>query len=244
MTIPIPQLVLTFPVRSVCTFDNLVVGRGNRLAVEAVRDLQRATATGLGLTGEAGTGKSHLLQAAVTEWRQRHGEGSAIHLDAVTLREQLDAAAGEGGLSRFLDRHRGLRLAAVDDLQAMAEDPVPQEGVLYLFNRLRADGGRLLFASRHSPRLLEWLRPDLRSRLLWGPVIAMDPPGDEDLAAILVKMADDRQVRLPPDLIRFLQMRLPRHVADYAEALDRLDRAGMGLKRPLTVPLAKEVLGL
>ncbi|MBF0463033.1 MAG: ATP-binding protein [Magnetococcales bacterium] len=242
------QFILNFPLDPVCTFANLVIGEGNHRAAEAVRLLveqavvpQVPSATVL--TGEAGTGKTHLLQAAVCQCRVLAGEESAIYLHTTALRSQL-RTNGEQDLTRFVDRHAGCRLVAVDDLESLENSPALQEGILYLFNRMRETGGHLLVAGQHSPQELAWLRPDLRSRLLWGAVLVLDPPEDEMLGAILAKMVEDRQVRCGPELLKFLQLRLPRRIPDYAAALDRLNEAGLELKRPLTVPLAKEVLGL
>ncbi len=250
MTAPVDQLILNFPLDPVCTFANLVIGDGNHKAADAVRALaeNRTTllvqlATALLLIGEEGTGKTHLLQAAVTHCRALSGEESAIYLNTVALREQL-RESGEQDLTRFLDRHAACRLVAVDDLEELEASPSLQEGILYLFNRMRDTGGHLLVAGQKSPQALEGLRPDLRSRLLWGSVMALDLPEDEMLGAILAKMVDDRQVRCGMELLKFLQLRLPRRIPDYAAALDRLNEASLGLKRPLTVPLAKEVLNL
>lgn len=264
MILSIPQLILNFPLDPVCTFANLVIGEGNRRGAEAVRSLvepnrQQAaiplvqSATALLLTGEEGTGKTHLLQAAVYHCRAQFGEESAIYLNTSALREQLHETVGreaigresvEQDLTQFLDRHASCQLVAVDDLEELEHSPVLQEGLLFLFNRMRDTGGRLLVAGQRLPQLLEGLLPDLRSRLLWGSVIVLDLPGDEMLGAILAKMVEDRQVRCGPELLKFLQLRLPRQIPDYAAALDRLNEAGLGLKRPLTVPLAKEILGL
>lgn len=243
MAIDLQQLVLDFPLDPICSFDNLVEGEGNRLAVALVKAMADMGATSLTLTGEAGTGKTHLLQAAVQQWRQRVGEEGAIYLGTARLGEQLQES-GEEDLTRFLGRHGGYRMVAVDDLEKMADFPALQEGLLYLFNEMRASGGRMLFASRGYPGGMGWMRSDLRSRILWGQVAAIDPPGDDELGAILEKMVADRQVVVDPTLLKFLQLRLPRGVMEYAAALDRLDTAGQSLKRPLTVPLAKEVLGL
>ncbi|MBF0162670.1 MAG: ATP-binding protein [Magnetococcales bacterium] len=252
MSTAIAQLILHFPLDPVCTFANLVIGPSNRQAAAAVHALaaqEESPSTALLLTGESGTGKTHLLQAAVCHCRALWGEESAIYLDTVALREQLDQtqperASGEEHLSQFVNRHENCQLVAVDDLEELENSPLLQEGLLYLFNRMRDSGGRLLVASQHAPPLLEGLRPDLRSRLLWGAVLRLEPPEDEMLSAILAKMVEDRQVRCTPELLRFLHLRLPRRIADYAAALDRLNTASLGLQRPLTVPLAKEVLAL
>ncbi|MEO5340829.1 MAG: DnaA/Hda family protein [Magnetococcus sp. MYC-9] len=250
MSRTVAQPILNLPLDPVCTFANLVVGAGNRAAVDAVRALADdnspsvlQSATALLLTGESGTGKTHLLQAAVCRRRLLAGEGAAIYLDIHALHAQL-SHGGERELVCFLDRHEACQLVAVDDLDALPFSPLLQEGILYLFNRMRDRGGRLLVAGRASPQVLEGLRPDLRSRLLWGAVIALELPEDEMLGAILVKMVEDRQVRCGPELLKFLQLRLPRRIPDYVAALDRLNEASLGMKRPLSVPLAKEVLGL
>ena len=248
MTPPMYQFIFNFPLDPVCTFANLVLGAGNRRAAEAVRLLVEPASMPLVpsatvLTGETGTGKTHLLQAAVCQCRLSAGEEAAIYLNTVALRGQL-RTSGEQDLTRFVDRHAACRLVAVDDLEELESSPALQEGILYLFNRMRDAGGHLLVAGQQSPQELEGLRPDLRSRLLWGPVLVLEPPEDEMLGAILVKMVEDRQVRCGPELLKFLQLRLPRRIPDYAAALDRLNEAGLELKRPLTVPLAKEVLAL
>ncbi|MBF0182887.1 MAG: ATP-binding protein [Magnetococcales bacterium] len=245
------QTLFPFPLNPVCTFHTLVVGEANQRAAEAVlalaenRDppmMQRATV--LLLTGEAGTGKSHLLQAAVAHCRAREGEESAIYLDLAALHGQLQESA-EQALSQFLSRYAACRLVAVDDLQEVTCRPVLQEGILYLFNRMRElPDGRMLVASRQSPQWLTGLREDLRSRLLWGSAIALEAASDEMLAAILSKMVEDRQVRCSDELLKFLHSRLPRRIPDYITALERLDEAGLLRKRPLTVPLAKEILHL
>ncbi|MEO5334331.1 MAG: DnaA/Hda family protein [Magnetococcus sp. YQC-5] len=238
------QHILEFGVDPIFTFDNYIVGESNRLAWQAVHMLMESEATSLTLTGDAGCGKTHLLHAAVTARWEQQGKESAVFLDPETLGAAL-AGGGEGELTRFLERWGDGVLVAVDNLEHLEHDPLSlQEGILFLFNRLRETGGRLLVGSRVSPQHLEWLRPDLRSRLLWGPVMVIAPPDDGELEAILTKMATDRQVRLSPELVKFLCLRLPRRIPDYASALARLDRAGLEQQRPLTVPLAKEALGL
>ncbi|MBF0438588.1 MAG: hypothetical protein HQL93_05640 [Magnetococcales bacterium] len=238
------QHILEFGVDPVFDFDNFIVGDSNRLALHALQILMDSSATSLTLTGEEGCGKTHLLHATVGRRRETHGKESAVYLDPETLGQAL-AKGEEGDLTRFLARWGHGMLVAVDSLEQMEFGlPALQEGLLFLFNQLRETSGRLLVASRVSPHHLEWLRPDLRSRLLWGSVLLIAPPDDAELEYILSKMAADRQVRLSPELIKFLCLRLPRRIPDHATALARLDRAGMEQKRPLTVPLAKEILGV
>lgn len=233
------QLILDFPVDPVCTFATLTVGPFNRLVVLAVQALPERRGQSLTLIGEEGVGKSHLLRAAV----QQRGEGHGIYLD---LGNPALLAPGnlEVALADFLGRHAPFGLVAVDGLERLTGWENGQEAILYLYNRLREEGGNLLAASRLIPDGIVGLRSDLRSRLLWGPVMTLEMPGEAELATILVKLAGDRQMRLSADVVHFLMVRLPRRVSAYLDAVERLDRLTLAKQRPLTVPLAKKALDL
>jgi DnaA-homolog protein len=239
------QYILEFPIAPDYSFDSFVARGNNRLIVQEIMQLKSHPSLGLTLTGAAGTGKTHLLQAAVHHFQgEDHDERrGAVYLNTANLMEQL-AKQGEESLALMLARYDSYSLVAVDDLEQLQNQHPLQEAVLFLFNRVRDAGGNLLFASRTPPQAMQNIRKDLSSRLLWGEVLALTTPSDEELGEILEKMALDRQILLSPELINFLQLRLPRRIPDYIEAITRLDRAGMGLKHRITVPLAKKVLDL
>jgi DnaA-homolog protein len=239
------QFILEFPIAPDYSFDSFVAHGKNRLIVQELINLKNHPNHSITLTGEVGVGKTHLLQATVHGFqgsKERDGVKS-VYLNMTTLGQQL-IKQGEEGLAGLLARYGNYSLVAIDDLEQLRENPSLQEAVLFLFNQVRASGGKLLFASRTPPPAMGWLREDLSSRLLWGEVLVLHPPNDEELGEILEKMARDRQIRLSPKLIKFLQLRLPRQVPAYAQAMAELDRAGMGLKHKLTVPLAKKALNL
>ncbi|MEQ9529894.1 MAG: chromosomal replication initiator DnaA, partial [Parvibaculaceae bacterium] len=74
------------------------------------------------------------------------------------------------------------------------------------------------------------------------PHVELGPPDDALLAGILVKLFADRQLRATPAVISYLASRIERSVAAAREAVAALDRASLSGKRPVTVPLAAEVL--
>ncbi len=75
-----------------------------------------------------------------------------------------------------------------------------------------------------------------------GPHVKLGPPVDPLLAGMLAKLFADRQLRAPPAVISYLASRIERSVAAAREAVAALDRASLSGKRPVTVPLAAEVL--
>jgi chromosomal replication initiation ATPase DnaA len=85
--------------------------------------------------------------------------------------------------------------------------------------------------------------PDLVSRLRAIPQAVLGEPDDALLAGILVKLFDDRQIRVSPQVVSYLASRIERSIAAARSIVEELDRASLSGKRPVTVPLAAEILG-
>jgi DnaA family protein len=86
------------------------------------------------------------------------------------------------------------------------------------------------------------LREDLRSRLGWGHVFALQPLAETEARAALRQEADRRGVFLSDDVIDFLLTRFERDLKHLMAQLARLDAFAMASKRALTVPLLKQML--
>jgi DnaA family protein len=135
-----------------------------------------------------------------------------------------------------------LQLLALDDLQAVAADPVWAEAIFHLINRCRNQGCHLLLASSASPQSLQVALPDLASRLVWGPVFHLDPLGDPELLAFVFDRARQRGLNLPAEVAHYLVKHLPRDIR-YLETLIRLlDEEALARKRRVTLPFLKLVM--
>jgi chromosomal replication initiation ATPase DnaA len=84
--------------------------------------------------------------------------------------------------------------------------------------------------------------PDLRSRLVAMPGIAMLAPDDALIGAVLLKLFADRQLSVSEDVIVFLLHHMERSFAAARRLVAALDRAALVAQRRITVPLARQVL--
>jgi len=100
----------------------------------------------------------------------------------------------------------------------------------------------LLLVARADPR--EWERrvEDLFSRLAATPRATILPPDDALLAAVMRKRFRDLGVEVSPEVVNFVLARIERSLVAVADAVAELDAAALGSRRPVTVPLAREVL--
>ena len=130
---------------------------------------------------------------------------------------------------------------AADDVQHL--DMVGQIALFDLFNRFRSSGGTLLAAGDRPPAELP-LREDLRTRLGSGLVLRLQPLSDEEKAAALSEHAHQRGFRIAPELIEYVLHHVKRDMGTQMAVVAELDRVSLERKRPITLPLVREVLKL
>ncbi len=128
----------------------------------------------------------------------------------------------------------------VDDLQLMPDDGDLRAALWQLFNDFHSSGRKIVMAGLYAPRELPYLDDHLVSRLLWGLVARVDVSDDHSRQMILKKIAADRQVRIPDDVVDFILMTTSREVGDLIFAFEAVYRLSMVLKRRITLPLARE----
>ncbi|WP_425403945.1 HdaA/DnaA family protein [Hwanghaeella sp.] len=171
--------------------------------------------------GPAACGKTHLL----TAWREKSG---ASLLDPATL--SVD------GLDRVLES--GVPAWALDGLEGVTDERL----LFHLLNSVRERGGHLLMTARAAPARLPYALPDLTSRLAAATAVAIEPPDDDLLAGLLIKLFMDRRLAVDPDVVAYILPRIERSFAAIHEAVTALDRAGLAAKRRVTVALVRQVL--
>ncbi|RMG30953.1 MAG: DnaA regulatory inactivator Hda [Gammaproteobacteria bacterium] len=223
------QLPLAVQLPAAADFATFVPGP-NAEALAAVARLAETAAGALCLHGPRGSGRTHLLQAAVRDVHRRGGQ--AMYL---ALPEWRDPGLLEG--LEVLD------LVALDGMDRHAGDPRWEEALFDLFNRLREGGRALVFALDRPPAEAGFRLPDLTSRLGWGPVYALRPLRGPALVEALQRHARLRGLELPADVATYLLRRERRDLAHLVALLDRLDRAALAARRRLTIPFVREVLG-
>jgi chromosomal replication initiation ATPase DnaA len=84
--------------------------------------------------------------------------------------------------------------------------------------------------------------PDLKSRLMAAPAAELGSPDDTLMAVVLTKLFSDRQIFVPQEVIEFILPRIERSFLSLRDIADKIDRRALAEKRPVTVPLVKEIL--
>ena len=219
------QMLLDLGAEKPQTLDTFVVGQNAELA-QLLRQFA-AYSAGMPkerfvyLWGEAGAGKSHLLNALATAPRARY----------------IPAGAGEDAY--LFDENTTLYL--MDDCQQLS--PEAQISAFALFNQVRENGGLLVSAGDKPPAGLE-LREDLRTRLGWGLIYQVHGLTDEEKIAALTQAALARGITLSPGVLLYLITHFRRDMRSLSAMLDALDQYSLETQRPITLPLLRSLLQL
>lgn len=215
--LPMRQLILDLLPESPPTLDNFVTG-GNTETVAALTGwLAGARAdTSFCLWGEAGSGCTHLLLAS-----------GFAYVDA----------GHDPSLTTAADAEQ-LAVDHVDEL-----NDAGQIALFNHFNRLKMAGGMLLTAAPQPPAHLA-LREDLRTRLGSGLIYRLQPLSDAEKAAALAAQARERALKLSPEAINYLLRHAPRDMRTLSMLVVALDQYTLEQKRPVTLPLLRELLNL
>lgn len=215
------QLVLDIRPDAPPTLANFVVG-ANRSLVEALATTAVQPGQHLYLWGEPGCGRTHLLRAA-------------CHAAEEANRPASYCPAEEGG-----DFPETLgALLAVDDVERLPE--ARQIALFNAFNRAHQSGQTLILAGAAAPLGLA-LREDLRTRIGQTLVFHVRPLDDLARSAILRTQAERRGLRVDEDVIAYLLRYGRRDLPSLLAALEALDQASLERKRPVTLPLLRQIM--
>jgi DnaA family protein len=175
------------------------------------------------LWGPAGCGKTHLLQA--------------LALACTRLGVQVAHFCNDRPAPRGFEE--GLRLLILDDVHLL--DPQAQREAFALLVEAQSHGVPWAAAGPVPPVDLP-LRDDLRSRLGWGQVHAVQALPDAETRLALRTEAGRRGIPLGDEVIDYLLSRFARDLGHLMQLLDRLDVYALSHGRAVTVPLLRQML--
>jgi len=230
------------------TFENFVVGASNQFANAACL----AVATNPGKTynplfiyGGVGLGKTHLLNA-IGNFLLGHGKTNMdriCYITAEVFTNELINSLRYERMEDFRNRFRKMDVLLIDDIQFIAGKERTQAEFFHTFNTLYDNMKQIVVTSDKFPRDIENFEERLRSRFEWGLIADIQSPDTETKVAILNKKAEIENIDLPLDVAFFIASNAEDSVRSLEGALIRIGAFASLNKVPVTIGLAKEVVG-
>ena len=226
------QLTLPVHLRDEASLDNFLFTRRLAPLQSALRALcGEQGEPSLFLYGGAGSGRSHLLQAACHQF----ADGTAWYLPLEQLQNRAAAAV--------LADTEQMALLSLDNIDAVLGRPDWEDALFHLINRARGTACRLLFSAAVTPLRLSVKLPDLASRLSGSVVFQLPDYRDEEKLQVLQFRAGRRGMHLDDEAGRYILSRAPRSFSELMAVLETLEQASLVAQRKLSVHFIKQTLG-
>lgn len=183
------------------------------------------------LWGQAGAGKSHLLQACCQE---------ANNLKKTTFYFSL-AEKPLPSPSMF-EGLENIDLVCFDNIDQIIENPEWEHAFFNFFNLHRDNNNRLLLSALCPPKYLGLQLPDLKTRMDWGLTLKLSPLSDEERLNALIYKANILGFKIPINVGKFLMTHYASDLPSIWKLLNKIEQATLAAQRKLTIPFLKQIL--
>lgn len=188
-------------------FDNFVVGSFNELAhaaAKAVIEKPGIVYNPLYIYGEAGIGKTHLIQAVGNQFKKLYPNRKVYYMATEKFIHEYQSSVAAGTANRFKSKYRNYDLLIMDDMQFIAGKEKTQEEMLHLFNYMHDNNKQIVFSSDKNPNFIPDLADRLKTRFSMGMMINISEPDTDSRMMILRKKAAINGIMLPEEVIDYI----------------------------------------
>ena len=236
-------------------FDNFVVGANNKFAhavALAVAKDPGKQYNPLFIYGGSGLGKTHLLQAIghdilfnKPKLKVKYVKAEEFINDLVnSLVKGMDKAGDKNKkMNDFRNKYRNVDVLLVDDIQLIEGKARTEEEMFNTFESLHNSGKQIVFTSDRSPDKFENTPDRLKTRFQMGLLADIQVPDIETRMAILTKLANDNNIKMPIDVIEFLATVYNKNVRELEGAFNTVSAYTSINEIPVTVEIVKKVIG-
>ncbi len=227
------------------TFENFVVGGGNRFAHAAALAVAETPADAynpLFIYGGVGLGKTHLMQAIGHFIHREHPEMKILYMTSEMFTNELISAIQAHSTFEFREKIRSVDVLMVDDVQFIAGRESTQQEFFNTFNELHNEGKQIVLTSDKPPKEIQRLEERLCSRFEWGLVADIQRPDIDTRVAILREKCLQDHFQVPDDVLQLIAGKIDTNIRELEGCLTRLEAYANLTRSPVTMELCEMAL--
>ena len=227
------------------TFDTLVVGKGNEVAVAVARNISENPGGSYNpffLYSSPGLGKTHLVQAVGHTLLQLQPKAKVAYVHAHEYLRSVMSAASTNTFDALKQKYKQYDLLILDDVQFIAGKDRTMEEFFYLFNHFYSERKQIILTSDELPENIDRMDVRLKTRFSQGLTMRLEPPEFEMRVAILQKKAQLAGVKLEEDAAFFIAKHIQGSVRYLEGAFKRVEASSRFTGKPINIDLATHAL--
>lgn len=230
--------------RDLSKLSSFVVGQSNELAFGAAQNIlsELGAVSPLLIHAPTGCGKSHILEGIARSAREDYGLSKVLGTSSFQFVTDFLEALRQKGMPMFRKKYRELDVLLIDDIQAFHGKKATVVELLQTLDSLLRSGAQVIMSSDRSLAELEFLGPELTTRISCGLVCKMELPEFETRCKIVQRFARDRQLTISPSVERLIAQELCGDARQILGAINRLKAFRSVSRSPLTTEKVAEIL--
>ena len=224
------------------TFESFVEGKSNQLAKAACLSVvnEPGAFNPLYIYGGVGLGKTHLLHSIGNKLSNENKK--VVYLHSEKFVQNMVTALRNNQIEEFKKFYRNLDVLLLDDIQFFAGKERSQEEFFHTFNALFEYRKQVVLTCDKYPKEINGLEDRIKSRLVWGMNVSIDPPDLETRVAILQAKAETLGMPIENDVAFFLARNINSNVRELEGNLRRVLATARFRKCEITLDFTKETL--
>ena len=222
------QLPLKFAPRNDMGREDFMVSECNREAYRMIESWPDWLSSGLFLYGPKGCGKSHLAHLFLDKLRsssEKPLSAKIIAASAVNIRR----------VKRLAEENTALIIENV-------EPKNNNEALFHLFNLFNVPGRYMLWTAETAPGRMSFPLRDLDTRLKMLPCVSISEPDDMMLQMLIVKLFDDRQIKISPEILNYIMNNASRSFAYIEDLVNEIDKISLAYQAAVNYTIVRQAM--
>ncbi len=231
-------------------FENFVVGKSNEFAYKVAMAVAQNPAkkyNPLFIYGNAGLGKTHLMQAIghytifnKPKLKVKYTKTEDYVNDFISnSRNSKDTIEN---MSKFNKKYTNIDIILIDDIQFIESKNKTMSQMQHTFDSLYNKGKQIVITSDRIPKDIPTLTAALCSRFEMGLMVELTPPDLETRIEIIRKLAIDNDLKYTEEAIKYIAMNYDKNVRELEGAFNKVSAYAEITNKPLDINLARDVL--
>jgi len=217
------QLYFEMPNKKALGIEDYIVTNSNNFAFDLIVKMVKGEINFGLISGPPYSGKTHLSKILI----KNASNYKSFYIDR--------------DYQNILDEFEVSDIFILENIDKVKHDKTEQH-LFHIINLVKENNKKLLMTSRKSISEIDLNLEDLKSRLNSILEAKIKEPDDQLMELILIKIFNDKQLKINPNVIDFLMSRLVRSYKSINLFIEKIDKFSLEKGKKITIPLINDLL--
>ncbi len=217
------QLYFDMPDKTALGIEDYIITESNSFAFDLISRMIKGEINQGVISGPSFSGKTHLSKILI----KNIGSNESLYIDR--------------DYKKIIEKVGPSNLIVIENIDKVLEDR-SEEDLFHIINFTKENNKKLLMTSGKSISSIEFKLEDLKSRLNAILEAKIMQPDDELMKLVLIKIFNDKQLLINPNVIDFLKSRLERTYKSINDFIEKIDKFSLEKGKKITIALINDLI--